>query len=253
MAKLSLIVVNVLLLTFLFGDVSRSRALEANFVKLTDEASSPSEDTDRARNFQSQSIAKLCSQETASVEVDEFHRLRDRLAAGVNDKEELSRLDAAVVQARHDCSLTPHNGHALVVTDLMGLLAANWKQQGNLGRADQLYQEAYEILHETDNPIPEMGILQDWANLKLAAGEPQRAIEITKLRTTEARKEYETGRSAKEVSSIELIAALKFQAMVFDKVGLADEAHAAKQEADQLSAQQKPCFGLCGLTIRKVD
>jgi tetratricopeptide (TPR) repeat protein len=254
MAKLGLIALSILsAITFAVVDIGRADAVTVNSVTLADETSSSNNDMDRAKALQLQPIAHVCPQATGKVDVNEFHRLRDQLSARVRDKEELSRIDAEAAQAQYDCSLKRHTGEPILVAGLLRMVGENWHEQGNFGRADQLYQEAYAILrNNTDDPMDE-SLLQDWASLKLATGEPQRAIELAKLRTSEARKEYESGPSAKEVSGVRLIVALKFQAWVLEHVGLADEARAAKQEAEQLSAQQPPCIGLCGLTTRKLN
>jgi len=248
MAKLGLALGVLSAIVFSVPDMGRTGTLMINSVTLAAEMASSNNDADRTKNPQSQPIAKLCPQTNGKVDVNEFHRLRDRLSARVSDKEELSRIDAVVVQAQHDCLLKRHTGAPILVSGLMEQLAGNWREQGNPGRADELYQEAYGILRDyTDAAMLKMPLLQDWASFKLAVGEPQRAIELAKLRTAEARKEYESGPSAKEVSSADLIGALKFEAWVLEWVGLADEAGTAKQEAERLSAQQKPCIGVCGL------
>jgi tetratricopeptide (TPR) repeat protein len=254
MAKLGLIVLSVLsAITFSVADLNRIDAVKAHSVTLATEINASNGAGYRAKNPQLQPTGTLCPQATGTVDDDEFHWLRDRLGARVSDKAELSRIDAEVAQAQHDCSLKRNTGELILVAALLQMVGENWHEQGNFGRADQLYQEAYAILrNNTDDPMDE-SLLQDWASLKLAAGEPQRAIELAKLRTSEARKEYEGGPSAKEVSGVRLIVALKFQAWVLEHVGLAEEARSAKQEAEQLSAQQPPCIGLCGLTTRKLN
>jgi hypothetical protein len=256
MVKLGLIVLSVLSAIVLsIADIGRSRPLEVDSVILAEETTSPHHDMNRAENPSSPSIVKVCPPPNGSVDGNEFHRLRDRLSAFDSDKEELSRIDAEVVQAQHDCTFAQYRVvDPALVADLLQMVGENWHEQGNLGRADQLYQDAYAILHDRSHEIvDEQYLLQDWARLKLAAGEPQRAIEFAKLRTKLARQEYENESIAKEISGLHLIDALKFQAWVLEHVGPADEARAAKQEAEQLSAQQPPCIGLCGLTTRKVN
>jgi hypothetical protein len=246
MVKLGLIVICVLSsLTFAFAFMVRSEAAEVNPVVPAGETRSTNGDTDQTKNQRLQSTANLCG----SIDVDEFHRLRDRLDAGVSDKAELSRIDAEVAAARHDCR-TP-----TIAAYLMNLLAVNWKVQGDLDRADRLFQEAYASLDgdPTDPILDRIAILDDWATFKLAAGEPDRAIEIAKLQTAEARKERERETSSDRFSTDILIDALKFQARIFEKVGLAGEARAARQEAEQLAAQQKPCSGVCAFTHRKIN
>lgn len=212
-------------------------------------------------------LIKLCSSSTGTIDDGAFHSLRDRLAAGVSRRDprpvgmdgpdSLPRIDAAVVQAEHDCLSAQYDIDNGLVAYLMQLVASNWWQQGNLARADQLYQEAYGILRGAgDGDLDKMALLRDWANFKLASGEPQRAEELAQLRTAEARKLYGNDQSSDEISkyfaSGLLVDALKFQAEVFEKIGLAGNARAAEQEAERLSAQQKPCQGLCGETIQKI-
>jgi hypothetical protein len=211
MAKPGLIVLSVLsAITLSVADLNRIDAVKAHSVSLAAEINSSNGAGYRAKNPQSQPIGKLCPQATGTVDDDEFHWLRDRLGARVSDNAELSRIDDEAVQAQYDCSLKRHTGEPILVAGLLRMVGENWHEQGNFGRADQLYQEAYAILrNNTDDPMDE-SLLQDWASLKLAAGEPRRAIELAKLRTAEARKEYESGPSAKEVSGVRLIAALKF-------------------------------------------
>jgi tetratricopeptide (TPR) repeat protein len=253
MAKLGLIVLSVLsAITFSVADLNRIDAVKAHSVTLAAEINASNGAGYRAKNPQLQPIGKLCPQATGTVDDDEFHWLRDRLGARVSDEAELSRIDAEVMQAQHDCLLKLHAGDPMLVSGLMQTLAGNWREQGNPERADQLYREAYAILRDyTDAAMLKMPLLQEWVSLKLAVGEPQRAMELAELRTREARKEYESGPSAIEVSSGDLIDALKFQAWVFEWVGRADEARAAKQEAEQLSAQHPPCSDVCGLTPTK--
>jgi hypothetical protein len=237
-----------LLLAFSAGHPVGLGASKVNTVVVAAETPSTANDSEQRNNPQSRSTGKLCVPETGWTDVDEYHRLRDRLEAGVNDDEELSRIDAELAEARHDCSIVS------TAADLMDSLAANWKKQGNPSRAEQLYREAYALLNDdpTDPILEKMALLQDWASFEFAAGEANRAMDLAKLRTTEARKEYDSGKSSKEFSSDVLIDALKFQARLFQKAGLADEADAARQEAEQLAAQQKPCSGLCGFSVRKV-
>lgn len=256
MLKLGLIVLSVLLaaIAFSIADIGRFGSLKVNSIVLAEETSSPNHDMDRAENLSSPPVAKVCPTPNGRVDIYEFRRLRDRLSDLVIDKEELSRVDAEVVQAQHDCTSAQHNVmDAGAIADLLQMVGENWHEQGNLGRADQLYQDAYAILHDRNEIVDEQFLLQDWARLKLAAGEPQRAVEFAKLRTKLARQEYDNESIAKELSGLDLIDALKFQAWVLEHAGSADEARAAKQEAEQIYAQQPPCIGLCGLTTRKVN
>lgn len=196
----------------------------------------------------------VCSPITGAVDVAAHHFLRDRLVAGVADAQELSRIDIAVHQAQHDCSLGRYIGNPGIVANLMSLLAASWQREGNLNRADQLFQEAYSTLGNADyNLLEKLGVLHDWAILKLVSHEPERAAELAQLRTSEARREYEHGTWSKDSSRPLLIDALKFQAILLEKIGLADEARPAEEEAKRLAAEQKPCEGVCGLKFHKVN
>jgi hypothetical protein len=249
MTKLGLIALSICSLSAIStGHPARLGASEINTVVVAAETPPTANDSEQRDNPQSQSTGKLCVGETGWTDVDEYHRLRDRLEAGVNDDDELSRIDAELAEARRDCSIVS------AAADLMDALAANWKKRGNPSRAEQLYQEAYALLNDdaTDPILEKMAILQDWASFEFAAGEAHRAIDLAKLRTAEARKEYDSGKSSKEFSSDVLIDALRFQARLFQNAGLADEAEAARREAEQLAAQQKPCSGLCGFSGRKV-
>jgi hypothetical protein len=234
MAKLGLALLSVCsLLTFLNAPVVTSRASEASAVVLAgDTAPAPSE-----AGWPHKLFADLCG----PIDVDEFHRLRDRLDARVRDNEELSRMEAEVADAvRHDCR------DPGIAADLMRGVAWNWKVQGDLVRADQLYRQAYAIYDlAPDDRLGKEALLQEWAELKLAAGESDQAINLAKLRTTLARKHASDDASFDDHASTTLIAALNFQAYVLDKAGLADQARTAKQEADQLWAQLKPCPTPC--------
>jgi hypothetical protein len=194
----------------------------------------------------SRALEIICSPTTGALNVAEHHSLRDRLEAGVAGPQELSRIETAVRQAQHDCSLAAHKVNVPTVAFLMRLLAINWEREGDPSRADQLFQEAYSTLGNAENGFLEkLAVLNDWANLKLVSGEPQRAAELARLQTSEARREYEHGES-KEALRPSLISALEFQAALFEQIGLTDEAHSAEQEVKRLAAEQKPCQGLCG-------
>lgn len=248
MAKLRLMALGILsAMTLAAADLNGIDTLKAPSAALATEMDSANSDGDRARQSQLAPTAKLCPQTTGRVVTDEFHRLRDRLGNHIRDRQELSQIDAAVVQAHHDCT-----GDLDTVAGLMEDVALNWQEQGNLTRADELYQAAYAIERDTNDIYGRYSLLEHWAGLKLAAGEPQRAAELAKLLTMQARQQYEGQSIAKELSGVDLIHALKFQARVLEFAGLADEARAAKQEADELTAQQPPCIDLCGLTIRRI-
>lgn len=226
--------------------------LQAGPKQVDETAQSGSPSSNSAESPALPSWLALCSRSSGTVDTDKYHAIRDRLSARVKSPEALAQIDAAVVQAEHDCSSSRQSADSGLVVALMELLAGNWKEQGNFARADQLYGQAYAIVENLEKPtLDEMGILQDWANMKLAMGERQRAEELTRLRTAVARKEYESGKAPIDFSTETLIDALQFQAAVFKKIGLASQARSAKQEAEKLSAEQKPCQGVCGEPTRE--
>jgi hypothetical protein len=185
----------------------------------------------------------LCNTSSGSLDEGAFRSLRDRLGAGVNGTDALCEIDAALVQAQKDCSSTQHLGDIQLIAGLMRLLAASWKRQGDLNRADQLYQAAYRLEEKTPDQLElgKIAVLRDWANLKVQLGELQRARELAALQTELARRDQQAGRA----SSSLLISSLKFQATIFERVGSVDEASAARQEAARLSAHPDTCEGAC--------
>jgi hypothetical protein len=185
---------------------------------------------------------RLCRTASGSVDEEVFRSLRDRLGAGVHDTDALCEIDAAIVRAQEDCP-SPHLGDTQLIAGLVRLLAANWQRQGDLNRADKLYQEAYQLEEKTPDQLAlgRIAVLRDWANLKVHLGELQRAKDLASLQTELARKEQQAGRA----SSSLLISSLEFQATIFGRVGSVDEANAARQEAAKLSAHPDACGGPC--------
>jgi hypothetical protein len=116
MVKPSLIVISVLSsLTLAVAYMARSEAAKVNPIVPAGKTRSTNGDTGQTKDLRLQSTANLCG----SIDVDEFHRLRDRLDAVVSDKEELSRIDAEVAAARHDCR------NPTLAAALLSLLAVN--------------------------------------------------------------------------------------------------------------------------------
>ena len=139
------------------------------------------------------------------------------------------------------CLPSRHLGDIQLIAGLMRLLAANWKRQGDLNRAEQLYQGAYQLEENTpgEPALGRIAVLRDWADLKVQLGELQRAKELATLQTELARRP-----NLPRPSSL-LISSLEFQAAIFEKVGLLDEAGAARHEAAKLSAQLDSCEAPC--------
>lgn len=201
----------------------------------------------------SDATMKLCQDASGNVDTGTFRATRDRLHAGVRDTEALCQIDAALVRSQYDCSLSQHTGDVNLIAGLMSDLAYSWWQQGNVERADQLFGRALAMLTEGNGSIlGKMGLLQNWGHLKLAIGETERAKELAEIRTAIARRDYQTSET-KDFSARVLISALEFQVWMFERVGLAFEARAARQEVQALSVQLEPCTGLCGEVIRRVE
>jgi hypothetical protein len=190
---------------------------------------------------------QLCTPGSASVQVETFRSIRNRLSAGVRGAEALCEIDRALVHAQHECSQRVSD--AQLIAGLMRQLAARWTKEGDLKRADGLYRRAYEL---NDGLLGGMAILQGWANLKLQLGDPQTAIELANLGITGARTAHATGEMAVGFSTNVLIDALRFQASVLDRIGLSDDGRDAEQEAETLAAQQAPCTGLCDWMMKKI-
>src|SRR5262249_41512359 len=118
----------------------------------------------------------LCPQH-GDVETIAFQSLRDRLTSGVADFQRLCEIDTILVSSEPDC--TPPDAAKLAnsaFAALLRLLAWNWKEQGALERADQLYGRAYGILagRPAGGILLTSAVLQEWALLKLQKGELDR-------------------------------------------------------------------------------
>jgi len=176
----------------------------------------------------------LCDLTETTVNVVVYNFIADLLLNGVTDKQTLCVIDAAVVRSQDHCVSPGISGGVEPMAELMRLLALKWERQGELERADQLYRSAYALLEKSSvMSLPKQGVLYYWALLKVKRGETERAVELIRLHTAVARQDYEAGKFP--VAS--LISALWWEAALLEKLGLASEAQAARDEAEKLESK----------------
>jgi hypothetical protein len=190
---------------------------------------------------------RLCQEKGSGVDPVAYKLLLDIVTSGVSGQA-LCAIDSSIVNTQHDC-LSSNRGHDLeMLATLMHLLASSWREQRVLERADQLYRRAYEILkgagiEGANGPIRKTTVLQAWAVLKLERGESQQAKELAELQASVARAEFEADESHGAATRIVLYNALRFQAVIYDSLGLAAEAEAARQEVKKLPPVALKCTG----------
>jgi hypothetical protein len=175
----------------------------------------------------------LCDHAGKPIEGALFRTVRDILRTGVSDADRLCSLDAAVTWSYNNCS--PEVPGVSLMAEAVRLLAGNWRQHGELERADQLYTRA-NALRSTDlGVLGRIAVMQDWASLKVELGDVDGARYLADMQTTLARMKYEAqaGDARPEV----LIDALLFQARILQELGLASNAQAAREEAKRLSSE----------------
>jgi hypothetical protein len=131
---------------------------------------------------------------------------------------------------------------AVDLSSLLRDLARQWQANGNLARADSLYDEALSRLQHAD-VLLETAILQDWATLKLARGAIGEAEYLARRQTVIARIRYEDDRGGADL----LASCLEFQAGMLERVGSTDAAHDSRREAAELGSVPNSCNGLCAL------
>jgi hypothetical protein len=214
----------------------------------------PREQSDRGKTLQSELVLgdrqecppllpasisiRLCT--PSGRDVNALSEFQNRLS---NDRETraavLCRYEAEIAQSQRDCSMSNH-GDASAVSFLMYLLAIRWQDTGNLDRADEWLQRAYELL---DPAYAEYGdptlfvVLETWARLKVKKGELTRAKELAYRLTTLVRVNTDEA----GIGWSGLVRTLKFEARILDQAGFREEARAARKEAEHLSALPDPC------------
>jgi hypothetical protein len=111
----------------------------------------------------------LCKVPSHSIDKETFRSIRDRLSAGANGTEALCEIDGAVVQAQQDCLSSQYLGDVELIAGLMHVLAHNWRRDGDLHRADQLFQAAYQLEEKAPGKfaLGMVGLLRGWASLKV--------------------------------------------------------------------------------------
>lgn len=169
------------------------------------------------------------------INASTFGVLQDLLRAGIsNNTRALCVIDAALVRSQDGNTSSLDRHYRFNIAALMEMLADNWKEQGVLERADQLYGRAYVLFQNTwEYNWATVWVLQDWALLKLDLGQPERAKELASLQTELARQAYLADQSASS-SRKRLVEALTVQASILEKLGLGSEAQAARDEAQAL-------------------
>lgn len=186
-------------------------------------------------NGEKLTITQICSPLTYAVYDDDFHYLRNYLREGGVDSNLLSQMDALIANAKDSCLSSKRPENAVIIAELMRLLARNWAQQGHPSQANNLYRDAHEILVRYNSSVLDrMIVLEDWANLKLVMGEPQSAQVIAKSLTDEARKEYQNSTSNTDIYLNILIDALNFEISILKRTGDTNEASSAEHELEEL-------------------
>jgi hypothetical protein len=160
-----------------------------------------------------------------------FSVLQDLLQAGIENSAALCIIDAVLIRSQDVQPSPVAKSDYFVLGGLMELVADNWKRQGVLERADQLYGQSYLLMQRTwPYNWATIWVLQDWAMLKLDLGQSERAKELASLQAALAREAYEESATAKRI----LAEALTLQANVLEKIGLANESQVVRAEAEAL-------------------
>jgi hypothetical protein len=187
---------------------------------------------------------KLCDPD-GKYDINAYYLLSKRLSHKVGYLPALCTIDEALVQAQHDCPDDLQGWNYRMIALLMERLAENWARRGVLERADQLYGRAYALFVDVEASFTahsgRQRVLMGWADLKVKMGDAPSAKELAYLEAGLTRWEHDQGAP----SPWDLVRALEFQADIFERIGLADEAQALVKEAEELASNTNICRGYC--------
>jgi hypothetical protein len=176
----------------------------------------------------------LCSKPESGIDRSAAKLLTGILNAQVDSKAALCVIDSAIVGSQHECLAGAGARSAFTMADLMIRLAYNWRQQGALDRANELAQQANVLLQAVgEDKLQRMSALRAWALVEMERGQLQHAAQLADLQTTLARRWYQTVPN----SRAPLIEALELKGLIFEKLGLSNDAQTAREEAEKLKSK----------------
>jgi hypothetical protein len=195
-------------------------------------------------------LTKLCKIPNSEVDWNTREYLDRRLRAHPTYLASLCEIDAAIVQAQHDCELGTRHQNERRLANLVISLADNWKQHGVYERADQLYAQAFALAAVEVFTSVITYILERWADLKVRMGDAETARELARRHTEIERRKYDNGESIDAVScsptTAGLTYALRAEANILERQGFDTEARALRQEIEELLPKPQPCESVCG-------
>ena len=178
-------------------------------------------------------ILPLCTRPGSGVDRRAGDLLKTILTEQTADQPTLCAADNTVVEA-NQCLYGYGARSVFTMADLMIRLAYNWRQQGELERAEQLAHQANALLEAVDETrLQRISALREWAVIEMERGELQHAAELADREADFARKFQDEVRGSPDL----LIEALVLKASVLEKLGLFSDAARLRQEADDLKSK----------------
>lgn len=195
-------------------------------------------------------VTKLCKSPAGPADWRVRTYLGNRLRGGPKYLASLCEIDAAIVQAQRDCELGSWHANERMIEGLMRSLADSWKLYGAFERADQLYAQAFASRSAPGFMLWTTDILMGWADLKVRMGDAENARKLARQQTEIERQEYASGYAIDSETCLPtplgIVHALKFEAGILERLGFDGEAHALRQEMEELSPTPGTCEGVCG-------
>jgi hypothetical protein len=178
-------------------------------------------------------ILPLCTRPGNGIDRSAGALLKNILNEQTADQPTLCAADSTVVEASQCLSGTGARS-VFTMADLMIRLAYDWRQQGELERAEQLAHQANALLEAVgETRLQRISALRAWAVIEMERGQLQHAAELADRETEFARMWHEEVPGSPDL----LIEALVLKASVLEKLGLASDAEQIRQEAKSLKSK----------------